>query len=84
MLGILEPGHLILIVLAALLIFGPKKLPELGRTLGSTLKEFRKHTSDATDELHKSLDASAESKVLVASTVVAQPAQDEQAIIAKA
>ncbi|RXJ01895.1 twin-arginine translocase TatA/TatE family subunit [Anaerobacillus alkaliphilus] len=34
------PG-LILIIVIALFIFGPKKLPELGRTIGSTLREFK-------------------------------------------
>lgn len=37
------PG-LILILVLALIIFGPKKLPELGRAVGQTLKEFKKST----------------------------------------
>ncbi|MEW6769842.1 MAG: twin-arginine translocase TatA/TatE family subunit [Bacillota bacterium] len=41
--------ELILIVGAVLLIFGPKKLPELGRSIGKTLREFRKSTKE-TDE----------------------------------
>jgi len=36
------PSHLMLIAIAALVIFGPKKLPEFGRSLGTTLKEFKK------------------------------------------
>jgi sec-independent protein translocase protein TatA len=36
------PSHLILIAIAALIIFGPKKLPEFGRSLGTTLREFKK------------------------------------------
>jgi sec-independent protein translocase protein TatA len=39
------PG-LILILVIALVIFGPKKLPEIGRAFGSTLKEFKKSTRD--------------------------------------
>ncbi|MFL6555835.1 MAG: twin-arginine translocase TatA/TatE family subunit [Bacillus sp. (in: firmicutes)] len=39
------PG-LILILVIALIIFGPSKLPELGRAVGSTLKEFKKSTRD--------------------------------------
>jgi sec-independent protein translocase protein TatA len=39
------PG-LILILVIALIIFGPAKLPELGRAVGSTLKEFKKSTRD--------------------------------------
>lgn len=39
------PG-LILILIIALIIFGPSKLPEIGRAAGSTLKEFKKATTD--------------------------------------
>jgi sec-independent protein translocase protein TatA len=35
------PAHILLIILVALLLFGPKKLPELGRSFGRTLKEFK-------------------------------------------
>jgi len=43
------PG-LILIIVLALIIFGPKKLPELGRAVGSTLKEFKRSAKDLVDE----------------------------------
>lgn len=39
------PG-LIIILVIALIIFGPSKLPELGRAAGSTLKEFKNSTKD--------------------------------------
>jgi len=39
------PG-LILILVLALIIFGPAKLPEIGKAAGSTLKEFKKATTD--------------------------------------
>ncbi len=39
------PG-LILILVLALIIFGPKKLPEIGRAFGQTLKEFKKSTKE--------------------------------------
>ncbi|MBO1511711.1 twin-arginine translocase TatA/TatE family subunit [Metabacillus bambusae] len=39
------PG-LILILVIALIIFGPKKLPEIGRAFGTTLKEFKKSTRE--------------------------------------
>lgn len=41
------PG-LILILVLALIIFGPKKLPEIGRAFGQTLKEFKKSAADLT------------------------------------
>lgn len=43
--GIGIPG-LILILIVALLVFGPSKLPEVGKAFGSTLKEFKKATND--------------------------------------
>ncbi|PLR81354.1 twin-arginine translocase TatA/TatE family subunit [Bacillus sp. V33-4] len=45
------PG-LILMLVIALIIFGPSKLPEIGRTFGSTLREFKKSTRDlVTDDI---------------------------------
>lgn len=55
MVGLLEPGHLILILLAALLVFGPRQLPELGRGLGGALREFRKGTPGLKEEFDDSL-----------------------------
>lgn len=43
------PG-LILILIIALLIFGPAKLPQLGRAVGQTLKEFKSSTKELMDE----------------------------------
>jgi len=42
--------ELIPLVLIALLIFGPKKLPELGSSIGKTIKEFQKSMRDVTDK----------------------------------
>ncbi|WP_240377480.1 twin-arginine translocase TatA/TatE family subunit [Bacillus piscicola] len=44
------PGSIVLIVLVALLIFGPKKLPELGRAAGNTLREFKHATKGLADD----------------------------------
>jgi sec-independent protein translocase protein TatA len=49
------PG-LILILVLALIIFGPKKLPEIGRAFGQTLKEFKKSTRELTDDVMKDAD----------------------------
>lgn len=40
--GILQPGHLLLILFIALIVFGPKKLPELGKGLGEAIRGFKK------------------------------------------
>lgn len=44
------PGSLILILIMALLIFGPKKLSQLGRAAGDTLREFKNATKGLADE----------------------------------
>nr|WP_295974451.1 twin-arginine translocase TatA/TatE family subunit [uncultured Bacillus sp.] len=43
------PG-LILILILALVIFGPKKLPELGKAVGQTFKEFKNSTKGLIDD----------------------------------
>ncbi len=42
----LQPIHLILILIIALVIFGPSRLPELGRSLGDSINEFRRATKE--------------------------------------
>jgi TatA/E family protein of Tat protein translocase len=44
--GGLGIGELIVIFVIALLVFGPKKLPELGKSLGKGLREFKRATED--------------------------------------
>jgi sec-independent protein translocase protein TatA len=39
--GLLQPTHLLLILGAALLMFGPKKLPELGKGIGDGIRNFK-------------------------------------------
>ncbi len=50
--GSLGLPEIVFILVLALLIFGPKKLPEIGRTLGKGVSEFRR----ATDELKRSIN----------------------------
>jgi sec-independent protein translocase protein TatA len=42
----------VLIFVIALIVFGPKKLPELGRALGTTLREFKQSTKGILDDDH--------------------------------
>lgn len=49
------PG-LILIIVLALIIFGPKKLPELGRAVGQTLGEFKKSARELTKDVTEEID----------------------------
>lgn len=39
--GLLQPTHLLFILLIVLIIFGPGKLPDLGRGLGKGIREFK-------------------------------------------
>ena len=45
--GILEPMHLVVILGIALLVFGPKKLPELGKGLGESIRGFKSALTDS-------------------------------------
>ena len=44
------PG-LIIILVIALIIFGPSKLPQLGKAVGQTLREFKNSTKDIMDDV---------------------------------
>lgn len=46
MFGISHAPELILLLIVALVIFGPKRIPEIGQSLGKGIKEFKKSTQD--------------------------------------
>jgi len=48
--GLFQPMHLLVILVIALLVFGPGKLPELGSGLGKSIREFKKALSDGEKE----------------------------------
>jgi sec-independent protein translocase protein TatA len=45
--NILTPTHLLLVLAAALLVLGPKRLPEVGRGLGAAIRDFKGSLSGA-------------------------------------
>ena len=47
--------ELVIILVIALIIFGPKKLPELGKSLGQAIRGFKEGTDKATDEARKEI-----------------------------
>ncbi|MBS8263763.1 twin-arginine translocase TatA/TatE family subunit [Mesobacillus boroniphilus] len=55
------PG-LILILVIALIIFGPNKLPEIGRAVGKSMKEFKNATNGLTDDIKKEIREDDEDK----------------------
>jgi sec-independent protein translocase protein TatA len=72
-LGALQPGHLIVILVIVLLIFGPGKLPELGKAMGDGLRELKKATGG---EEHK------DTATTVASTTATAVAPPPAAVVA--
>jgi len=54
--------ELLLILALALIIFGPGKLPEVGRAVGKSIKEFKKATSDVTDAVSEAIKIDDEDK----------------------
>ena len=55
MLGSIGMPELIIIFVIALIVFGPRKLPELGRSLGKTIAEFKKATTDFQNTLEEEI-----------------------------
>ena len=47
---LLSPLHLAILLVVALLIFGPRRLPEIGQGLGRTIRDFRKAMREDTDD----------------------------------
>lgn len=55
--GSLGPQEIVLILIAGLLLFGAKRLPELGKSLGQGMREFRRSLSGAADDTDKEENA---------------------------
>jgi sec-independent protein translocase protein TatA len=52
--GLFQPTHLLVIIVIALFVFGPKKLPELGKGIGEGLRSFRSSIKDQSESGNKS------------------------------
>lgn len=72
MFGTLGFPEILFILVLALLVFGPKKLPEVGRTIGRALGEFRRATGD----LKRSFDQEV-------SSLEAEPKSDRPPVVAR-
>lgn len=66
------PGELILILIIALVVLGPGKLPDVASSLGRSVREFRKAATDVTEA--GKLDASSSSSSSASSSTSSQPA----------
>jgi sec-independent protein translocase protein TatA len=51
--GLLQPAHLLIILVVAVFIFGPKKLPELGQGLGKGIRSFKESMRAITEDTEK-------------------------------
>jgi len=63
--GILAPQHLIIILVIVLVIFGPKRLPEIGRGLGKGIREFKgsmNEVIEGSDDAKENKEVKSESK----------------------
>ena len=49
-------SELLLILALALILFGPKRLPEIAEAMGKSIRKFKSATSSATDEVKRELD----------------------------
>lgn len=68
MFGSLGIPELILIFIVALIVFGPKRLPEIGRTLGKAMGEFKKATDDFKNTIEREVQVE-ELKQLASTTI---------------
>jgi sec-independent protein translocase protein TatA len=64
---ILQPTHLLIVLAVALIVLGPKRLPEAGRSLGKSLRDFK-------DALNGAHDEPPEATAVVAAQVTTAPA----------
>jgi TatA/E family protein of Tat protein translocase len=68
MLGMIGPETLMIVLVLALIIFGPKKLPEMGKSIGKGLQEFRKAQMDVQREIREGMKDTPSSETAPAST----------------
>jgi sec-independent protein translocase protein TatA len=52
----LSGGELIVVLVAVLILFGAKKIPEFAKGLGQGIKEFKKASSEVSNELHNAMN----------------------------
>ncbi|HVS13098.1 MAG TPA: twin-arginine translocase TatA/TatE family subunit [Thermoanaerobaculia bacterium] len=74
MFGPLGFPEIALILVLALLIFGPKKLPEVGRTIGKGMAEFRRATSDLKRTIETEVDLEDRKPRLASTSASSAPA----------
>jgi sec-independent protein translocase protein TatA len=74
MLGSIGMPELIIIFIIALIIFGPRKLPELGRSLGKSLAEFKKASNELKSTLEEEIRLEEQRSAIEATKATQPPA----------
>lgn len=70
--------ELILILVIALVVFGPGKLPEIGRAVGKGLSEFKKATNNLMSDVNKPIESAAPPPVQQPMQTIAEPPAGQQ------
>lgn len=84
MFGSIGMPELIIILVIALIIFGPRKLPELGKSLGRSLNEFKKASTDLQNTLEQEIkieeqkETAAKARAEESTASAAIPKDDDQ------
>jgi sec-independent protein translocase protein TatA len=72
---ILQPTHLLFVLVVALLVLGPKRLPEVGRSLGRGLRDFRHAMGGEDHDHHETLTQTPAEEPAKPATEPAQPVE---------
>ena len=75
------PFELVIVLVVALIVLGPKRLPEVGRSLGNGLREFKdslQHDTRPDDETHLDIEEPPEPITTAAATAPVAPDTDEK------
>lgn len=78
--GIFQPMHLLFILVIALVVFGPGKLPEVAAGLGKGIREFKKAMADGGKEFNNSLSDGEKKATTVPRQVTAEEGQKNEGI----
>ena len=74
--GAIEPIHILIVLIVVFVLFGAKRLPELGRSLGSGIREFKK----SAEELHRPVEATVEEGPRSQALIGAAPTEPTPAV----